>query len=55
MNDDANAFYADPHCQDVFHNFLATIVGRTNTETGVVYRWATCSRKETQWRKHCEG
>lgn len=38
VKDDANLFYADPLCQDVFHNFLATIVARQNTETGVLYR-----------------
>eukprot|EP00891_Asterochloris_glomerata_P001789 jgi/Astpho2/1789/e_gw1.00037.6.1_t len=34
----AQAFYADPQCQDVFQNFLATITSRVNTYTGVPYR-----------------
>ena len=48
--EDANAFYADPLCQDVFHNFLATIIARTNTETGVVYR---CSITSARYFAQC--
>ena len=45
IKEDANAFYADPLCQDVFHNFLATINARTNTETGIVYRCSIISAR----------
>ena len=34
-------FYADPYCQDIFQNWLATITSRVNTLTGVAYRCAT--------------
>ncbi|KAL4532417.1 hypothetical protein Ndes2526B_g08318 [Nannochloris sp. 'desiccata'] len=34
----ASEFYQDPWCQSTFLNFLKTLILRTNTLTGVVYR-----------------
>ncbi|KAK9846590.1 hypothetical protein WJX81_007289 [Elliptochloris bilobata] len=56
VNDRAEDFYADPYCQDVFRTFVATLLARVNTITGVVYRddptilaWELCNEPR------CEG
>ena len=36
----ADQFYTDPACQDIFNNFMATLVSRVNTVTQCPYRCA---------------
>ena len=35
----AEPFYSDPDCQRMFRHFIHTLMHRTNTLTGIMYRW----------------
>ena len=36
----AEPFYTDPDCQRMFRDYMGAVVQRTNSLTGVHYRWA---------------
>ena len=50
VQEDPDKFYADIHCQDIYHNFLVTVVSRINTITGVAYRYSRAATKHTEAR-----